>query len=62
MKLLSDSLRDGAPIPQKNAMGKFDPETHATFADNHSPHIAWQDLPDGTKSLVVLCVDGDRSL
>ncbi|MFW6067890.1 MAG: YbhB/YbcL family Raf kinase inhibitor-like protein [Myxococcota bacterium] len=59
MKLTSDSIRDGAPIDAKYAFGKPDPEAHMTFADNRSPHLAWSDLPEGTKSLVLLCIDPD---
>ncbi len=59
MKLVSDSIQDGQPIPQKYAMGKPDAQDPATFSDNLSPHIAWQDLPEGTGSLVLLCVDSD---
>jgi Raf kinase inhibitor-like YbhB/YbcL family protein len=59
MKLWSDSIRDGEPIPTAYAFGKPDPEAHMTFADNENPHLAWSDLPAGTRSLVLLCVDPD---
>lgn len=59
MKLTSESLRNGERIPEKYALGKYDPKTHATFSDNVSPAIAWSDLPDGTRSLVLLVHDRD---
>ena len=30
-----------------------------TFSDNVSPHLAWSDLPAGTRSLVLVCHDPD---
>jgi hypothetical protein len=59
MKIWSDSFRDGAPIPPRYALGKPDPKAHATFSDNVSPHLAWSDLPAGTRSLALVCVDVD---
>jgi Raf kinase inhibitor-like YbhB/YbcL family protein len=59
MKLWSDSIRDGEPIPPEYAFGKHDPDAHMTFAGNESPHLAWSDLPEGTQSLVLVCVDPD---
>lgn len=46
MKLISNDLRDGDKLPHRhvfNGMG-YD-------GDNISPHLAWDDVPAGTKSL-----------
>lgn len=54
MKLHSHDLTDGAPLPERhvfNAMGYT--------GDNISPHLAWDDIPPGTKSFVVTCYDPD---
>lgn len=59
MRIWSDSFKDGQPMPERLAVCKLDPKSHVTFADNLSPHIAWADLPEGTKSLVLTCVDPD---
>lgn len=59
MKLTSDSIRDGEPIPEEFAFGKPDPDEHMALAANRSPHLAWEDAPAGTKSFAVLCVDPD---
>lgn len=59
MKLWSDSFEDGEVIPAEFAMGKHDADSHATFAGNKNPHLAWSDLPDGTRSLALICVDPD---
>jgi len=29
------------------------------FGGNRNPHLAWSDVPDGTKSFVLLCIDPD---
>lgn len=47
MKLISNDLRDGDKLPHRhvfNGMG-YD-------GDNISPHLAWDDVPVGTKSLL----------
>ena len=59
MKVWSESYGNNERIPNEFAFGKHDPETHFTFAGNRSPHIGWSDLPEGTKSLVILLVDTD---
>lgn len=54
MKLFSQSFNDGDKLPQRqvlNAMGYQ--------GDNLSPHLAWDDVPAGTKSFVVTCYDPD---
>ncbi|QGZ41174.1 hypothetical protein IP92_00088 [Pseudoduganella flava] len=59
MKLWSDSFDNGAAIPGEFAFAVPDPETRVRFADNRNPHLAWDDIPAGTASLVLLCIDGD---
>ena len=59
MKLQSQSFADQGPIPESLAFGKMDPETHVTFSDNRSPHLAWEDVPEGTRSFALICHDPD---
>jgi Raf kinase inhibitor-like YbhB/YbcL family protein len=60
MKLWSDSWANGERIPERYAAGKLDAASGGvTFADNVSPHLAWSDLPAGTKSLALICHDFD---
>ncbi|MEC5218244.1 Raf kinase inhibitor-like YbhB/YbcL family protein [Actimicrobium sp. GrIS 1.19] len=59
MKLWSNSFRDGGYIPGEFALCTVDPTTHVTMSANRSPHLAWNELPDGTRSLVLICVDPD---
>jgi phosphatidylethanolamine-binding protein (PEBP) family uncharacterized protein len=34
-------------------------QNHVCLGGNHNPHLAWSDLPAGTKSLVLICHDPD---
>ena len=54
MRLWSDSFENMKPIPAEFAMGQPD-----GFAANRNPHLAWTDVPDGTKSFALLCIDPD---
>ena len=59
MKLWSDSWTNGDPIPARYAAGRLDAGKSVEFSDNLSPHFAWSGLPPGTKSLALICCDGD---
>ena len=54
MKLHSDSFEHGRPLPPSLAMG-----TPEGFGGNRNPHLAWSDVPDGTRSFALLCIDPD---
>jgi Raf kinase inhibitor-like YbhB/YbcL family protein len=36
-----------------------DPASHVRLSANRNPHIAWDDLPAGTRSLALICHDPD---
>ena len=59
MKIVSDTFRDGQEIPVRCAFGRRDPVTHVALSDNRNPHLAWSELPEGTRSLVLVCHDPD---
>jgi Raf kinase inhibitor-like YbhB/YbcL family protein len=59
MRLWSDSWANGDRIGARYAAGRLDDKTGVTFSDNVNPHLAWSDLPAGTKSLVLICHDFD---
>src|SRR5438034_476310 len=59
MKLWSDSFKDGNFIPGEFAFCVINPITHASLSANRNPHLAWSDVPAGTKSLALVCCDGD---
>lgn len=59
MKLTSNAFEDGAVIPDAYALAIPDPQTRVRFSDNRNPALAWSDIPEGTRSLVLICVDPD---
>lgn len=59
MKLWSDSWPDAGPIPARLAAGRFDDHAGVAFSDNLNPHLAWSDVPAGTRSLALICHDYD---
>lgn len=54
MRLHSDSFEHRQPLPAEFALGARD-----GFGGNRNPHLAWDEVPDGTRSFVLLCVDAD---
>ncbi len=59
MRLWSDSFAEGGVIPPECAFAVIDPAAHVRFSTNQNPHLAWDDVPTGTQSLVLLCRDID---
>ncbi|MHA3903997.1 YbhB/YbcL family Raf kinase inhibitor-like protein [Castellaniella sp. WN] len=59
MKLHSESFPDQGVIPERNAFARIDSQAHVTLAGNRNPHLAWADVPEGTRSFAILCVDPD---
>ena len=57
MKLWSNDFGNGDAIPPRLAAGKL--AEPVTFSDNLSPHLAWSELPAGTRSLALICHDFD---
>lgn len=58
MQLTIPSFPDGETIPAEFAMGIPASDGPATFGPNRSPHVMWSDLPEGTQSLALICIDG----
>ena len=59
MKLWSDSWINGERIPTRFAAGKPDIAAGVAFSDNLSPHLAWSEVPAGTRSFALICHDFD---
>ncbi|MBL0090745.1 MAG: YbhB/YbcL family Raf kinase inhibitor-like protein [Ideonella sp.] len=59
MRLWSDNWANGEPIPERFAAGRLAADGSVGFGDNLSPHLAWSHLPEGTRSLVLMCQDFD---
>jgi Raf kinase inhibitor-like YbhB/YbcL family protein len=58
MKLWSDSWINGERIPARFAAGRPD-ANGVGFSDNLSPHLAWSEVPAGTRSFALICHDFD---
>ena len=54
MRIHSDSFEPGQPIPARYAAGTPD-----GFGGNRNPHLAWDDVPAGTRAFALLCIDPD---
>lgn len=54
MQIRSDSFQHRGPIPAEFAMGAAD-----GFGGNRNPHLAWDGVPEGTRSFALLCIDTD---
>lgn len=59
MKLWSESFRDGGQVPPQCAFAVADRASHIRLSSNYNPHLAWDDVPAGTESLVLFCHDVD---
>jgi Raf kinase inhibitor-like YbhB/YbcL family protein len=59
VQLTSKSFSDGAPIPGEFAFAVIDPVNHIALSTNRNPHLAWSDVPEGTKSFALICHDPD---
>lgn len=54
MHIASDSFAHRARIPAEFAMG-----TPEGFGGNRNPELHWDDVPAGTRSFALLCIDTD---
>jgi Raf kinase inhibitor-like YbhB/YbcL family protein len=59
MRLISASFEHGQRIPEAFAFCAPDPAQHVRPGQNRNPQLSWTDCPDGTRSLVLLCIDSD---
>lgn len=59
MKLESESFSHDGPMPARCAFCAPDPDQHATLGNNLNPALSWSEVPEGTKSLVLICSDPD---
>jgi Raf kinase inhibitor-like YbhB/YbcL family protein len=54
MHIHSDSFPASGPIPAEFAMG-----ARAGFGGNRNPALRWDEVPEGTQSFALLCIDTD---
>lgn len=62
MKLWSDAFRDGGLLPAANAFAVIDPASRVRLSQNRNPHLAWDDIPQGSEALALFCIDVDAPL
>jgi Raf kinase inhibitor-like YbhB/YbcL family protein len=58
MHIRSDSFAHRQRLPAEFAAGMATADGFG-FAPNRNPHLAWDDVPAGTKSFALLCIDPD---
>ena len=59
MKLSSLALKHMESIHPSHAFGKIDPVSNIALSNNMNPDFSWSDVPEGTRSFVMICVDVD---
>ena len=60
MRVRSDDLEHMQPIAEEFAFGKPGPgDEPMTLSANRNPHLAWNEVPNGTRSFAILVVDTD---
>ncbi|GAA5066936.1 YbhB/YbcL family Raf kinase inhibitor-like protein [Lysobacter panacisoli] len=58
MQIRSQSFQHRERIPADFAAGQATADGFG-FAPNRNPHLAWDDVPAGTKSFALVCIDPD---
>lgn len=59
MQIRSDSFQHMQPIAGEFAFGVPDSAEHVALSTNRNPHLAWSEIPEGTRSFVICCIDSD---
>lgn len=59
MRLTSSSIQDNQLIPDEYVFCVYDPKHHVSQGPNKNPAFEWSGMPEGTKSMVLICHDPD---
>ncbi len=59
MKLSSTAFSNNSRIPGEFAFGVMDQAKHVALSDNRNPPLKWTDVPAGTRSFALCCIDTD---
>ena len=59
MKITSANFGNGERIPESYAWGRIGPTGETVRSTNVNPQLAWTDVPEGTRSFVIACLDDD---
>ena len=60
MRIYSEDFGDMARMPLSCTFGTFE-LGRFRFRENHNPHLAWADVPEGTRSFALVCDDLDAA-
>lgn len=58
MRIHSNSFQHRQRLPAEFAAGQPSADGFG-FAPNRNPHLAWDEVPEGTRSFALLCIDPD---
>jgi hypothetical protein len=59
MELTTTSFEDGGVIPDRHGFARPVSPGPVELSENVNPHLAWDDVPDGTRSFALVCHDPD---
>ena len=59
IKITTDAFKEGECIPAKFAFCSFTADMKVEMGKNINPNFTWTDIPEGTKSLVLICHDSE---
>ncbi len=59
MNLSSNSFKPWEYLDARLAFGEYDEAETVRLARNRNPQLAWDNVPEGTKSFALLCYDDD---
>lgn len=59
MRVTSPNFEHEGTIPGEFAFAVPDPDQHVALSQNRNPQLNWEDVPEGTQSFVVCCIDDD---
>lgn len=57
MKMTIKDIQHNERIDERFAFAVHDPDEHVRLSDNRNPAVRWSNLPEGARSLVLICVD-----